>query len=224
MHTSTPMATCTSIRPRTPRSNSGGLFQHPDSLERWRLVRTYASRNKLILFYRQCRLHWLDRKTNLLVRGYAKAHAAAGNVRPRFEASKFGPPNAHSLLGKRRKSRCILTSENDSVCTGCLARGSKCLSQLDADREDGTLDRKSTRERLGLLESLVETLIDKVDNRCERIGYVPRCDRGTRESLAYDVLPPSSSQSSNLESAPIFSLFHNAVVSTNNFLRASRII
>ena len=60
---------------------------------------------------------------------------------------------------RRRKIRCIFSSDNPNVCSECFARGSKCLGQEEADVDVAALDnRKNLRERVAKLEALVETL------------------------------------------------------------------
>jgi hypothetical protein len=116
--------------------------------------------------------------------------------------------------GKRRKVRCQLSSEDVPVCSGCLARGTTCLSQEYPEERD-TSSGGQVGERLGRVERLLETLVAKIESfeEDENVHKIM-----TPESVANDVLTPYTTNASAnpnvADNAPFLSLFENSVVST----------
>jgi hypothetical protein len=116
--------------------------------------------------------------------------------------------------GKRRKVRCQLSSEDVPVCSGCLARGTTCLSQEYPEERD-TSSGGQVGERLGRVERLLETLVAKIESfeEDENVHKIM-----TPESVANDVLTPyitnASANPNVADNAPFLSLFENSVVST----------
>jgi hypothetical protein len=111
------------------------------------------------------------------------------------------------LLGKRRKVRCQLSSEDVPVCSGCLARGTTCLSQEYPEERDPS-NGTQVGERLGRVELLLETLVAKIsayeeEEKSQKIL--------TPESVGNDVLSPFST-TAVAETSPYLSLFDNTVV------------
>ncbi|KAF2141777.1 uncharacterized protein K452DRAFT_250611 [Aplosporella prunicola CBS 121167] len=113
---------------------------------------------------------------------------------------------------RRRKIRCIFSTEHAGSCTECFARGSRCVDQEHADNDTVVDNRKNLRERVARLESLVESLLED------------RTDRGAAETLrnlAADVLPPTpcspECSSNNIPghngSVPFMTMFDNEVIS-----------
>ncbi|KAF4626677.1 hypothetical protein G7Y89_g11477 [Cudoniella acicularis] len=112
---------------------------------------------------------------------------------------------------KRRKIRCQLSSEDVPVCSGCLARGTTCLSQEYPEEREPSSNTQ-IGERLGRVERLLEKLIDKIsayeeDERAQK-------DMLTPESLGGDVLTPyaSNTGSGTQDTTPFMSLFDNSVI------------
>jgi len=115
--------------------------------------------------------------------------------------------------GKRRKVRCQLSSEDVPVCSGCLARGTTCLSQEYPEERDSS-GGNQIGERLGRVEHLLETLVSKIsayeeEEQAQKIL--------TPESSNNDILTPfppnaSSNMNSLADNAPFLSLFDNSVV------------
>lgn len=139
-------------------------------------------------------------------------------------ASIEGPPRKKMRKGthscwecRRRKIRCIFTPENQTTCSECFARGSKCIDQEHAESDMVLDQRKNLRERVARLESLVDTLLED------------RTDRGAAEALRElrsSKLPPtpiSNGESplgpgnqevpGHTDQAPLLTLFNNDVVS-----------
>lgn len=114
--------------------------------------------------------------------------------------------------GKRRKIRCQLSSEDVPVCSGCIARGTTCLSQEYPEERD-TPSGGQVGERLGRVERLLETLVAKIDSyeEEENVNKIM-----TPESVGNDVLTPYTTNASanpNVsDNAPLLSLFENSVV------------
>jgi hypothetical protein len=114
--------------------------------------------------------------------------------------------------GKRRKIRCQLSSDDVPVCSGCIARGTTCLSQEYPEERD-TPSGGQVGERLGRVERLLETLVAKIDSyeEEENVNKIM-----TPESVGNDVLTPYTTNASanpNVsDNAPLLSLFENSVV------------
>ncbi|RDW81980.1 hypothetical protein BP6252_03092 [Coleophoma cylindrospora] len=108
---------------------------------------------------------------------------------------------------KRRKIKCQLSTENVPVCSGCLQRGTNCVSQEYPEEYDQPSGAQ-LGERLGRVEMLLEKLLEKVNQYESEKGALP-----TPESTANDVLTPySGSGPTGFDSAPIMSLFDNVVI------------
>ena len=144
-------------------------------------------------------------------KGYGKGLAVAGNVSVKRKCSPIIQTNLIDRAGKRRKVRCQLSSEDVPVCSGCLARGTTCLSQEYPEEHDPS-STPNVGERLGRVEQLLEKLVAKItayeeEENAQKIQ--------TPESMGNDVLTPySSNANSNMkDSVPILSLFDNDVVS-----------
>ncbi|RAL61369.1 hypothetical protein DID88_009503 [Monilinia fructigena] len=114
---------------------------------------------------------------------------------------------------KRRKVKCQLSSENVSICSGCLSRGTTCLSQEYPEEHDSS-GGPQIGERLGRIELILDKLMTKMEQYEEE-------DNATKihtpESMGTgDLLTPFANNTSNrYESAttvPILSLFDNPVL------------
>lgn len=120
--------------------------------------------------------------------------------------------NAENEAGKRRKIRCQLSSEDVAVCSGCVTRGTTCLSQEYPEERD-TPSGNQVGERLGRVERLLETLVSKIEafEEEENVHKIM-----TPESVGNDVLTPYTTNASAnpnvAENAPFLSLFDNSVV------------
>lgn len=115
---------------------------------------------------------------------------------------------------KRRKVKCQLSSENVSVCSGCLSRGTTCISQEYPEEHDSS-GGPQIGERLGRIELVLDKLMSKMEQYEEQ-------DNATKihtpESMGTgDVLAPFTNTTSNgydsATAVPILSLFDNPVVS-----------
>ncbi|ESZ92628.1 hypothetical protein SBOR_7000 [Sclerotinia borealis F-4128] len=114
---------------------------------------------------------------------------------------------------KRRKVKCQLSSEDVSICSGCLSRGTTCISQEYPEEHDSS-GGPQIGERLGRIELVLEKLMAKMEQYEED-------DNATKihtpESMGTgDVLTPFTTTTSNgYESAttvPILALFDNPVL------------
>ncbi|KAF2098525.1 hypothetical protein NA57DRAFT_39008, partial [Rhizodiscina lignyota] len=124
--------------------------------------------------------------------------------------------------GRRRKIRCIYSSDNPSVCNECFARGSKCIDQEHAESDVVLDQRKNLRERVAKLETLVETLLDDKSDRTtaaealKKLGgsEFPPTPRSNNESpRAPLTVPEREDLQRGAIDAPVLSLFDNAVLS-----------
>lgn len=105
-------------------------------------------------------------------------------------------------LGKRRKVRCVFRSESDATCTGCRSRGTECHSQKFVHEDVAASATRSTPDRVGRLESLMENYLQTL----MEVGQ-------NRNDGSYDVLMPSSSTTPSVhKTAPVLSLFNNDLV------------
>ncbi|KAF7925205.1 hypothetical protein BELL_0270g00040 [Botrytis elliptica] len=114
---------------------------------------------------------------------------------------------------KRRKVKCQLSSENVSVCSGCLSRGTTCISQEYPEEHDSS-GGPQLGERLGRIELALDKLMSKMEQYEEQ-------DNATKihtpESMGTgDVLAPFANNASNgydsATTVPILSLFDNPVL------------
>ncbi|KAM0131448.1 hypothetical protein ACHAO1_007359 [Botrytis cinerea] len=114
---------------------------------------------------------------------------------------------------KRRKVKCQLSSENVSVCSGCLSRGTTCISQEYPEEHDSS-GGPQIGERLGRIELVLDKLMSKMEQYEEQ-------DNATKihtpESMGTgDVLAPFTNTASNgydsATAVPILSLFDNPVL------------
>jgi hypothetical protein len=129
-------------------------------------------------------------------------------------------------LGKRRKIKCQLSSEDVPVCSGCLSRGTTCLSQEYPEEREPS-NNTQVGERLGRVEHLLEMLVGKIsayeeDEKAEKEMMTPQ------SMLNGDVLTPHPSNAPNRvqESTPYMSLFDNHVVSPlfNTFIKVRVVV
>ena len=147
---------------------------------------------------------------SLSVRGLEKAPTAAGSVSP-FE--DCFPSLSDTRLGRRRKVRCQYDAGSKSVCIACQTRGSRCRSQEFV--EDGPPDVALTgglNDRVGRLENMLEAMMQKVDAIYESLGSTSQSPGKIPSSLGIDVITPCATPCHPHETAPLLSLFENAVV------------
>lgn len=126
--------------------------------------------------------------------------------------------DAYESTGKRRKVRCSFPSSTGSSCIECDLRGSVCVSQDYVGVQAQMHSQKgNVRDRIGRLEALVESLIHKTDLPGHNVDEQVAAAQAL-EGITVDALTPSSESSldtpGQLENAPLFSLFDNAVVSS----------
>ncbi|RDL38985.1 Zn2 DNA-binding protein [Venustampulla echinocandica] len=139
------------------------------------------------------------------------------------EASASGePPRKRIRKGtrscwecKRRKVRCQLSSEDVPICSGCLARGTTCLSQEYPEEREPSSNAQ-VGERLGRVEHLLEKLIAKISayEEEEKAQQDIHKDILTPESISSDVLTPhpSNTASGVQDVTPFMTLFDNPVL------------
>ncbi len=98
------------------------------------------------------------------------------------------------------------------MCSGCLARGTTCLSQ-EYPEERETSSGTQVGERLGRVEQLLETLVAKI-TAYEQEDEAQKMM--TPESIGSDVLTPftsaGSAQPYTTDNAPFLSIFDSPVV------------
>ncbi|KAI0386590.1 hypothetical protein F5Y04DRAFT_66649 [Hypomontagnella monticulosa] len=72
---------------------------------------------------------------------------------------------------RRRKTRCQFESATATVCIGCEARGTTCVSQEFPDEQPPTSDR-GLSQRLSRVEGLLERLVEHIDPNSYSVGRV----------------------------------------------------
>ena len=105
-----------------------------------------------------------------------------------------------------------MSSEDVGICSGCLQRGTHCLSQEFPEEHDSS-GPANVGERLGRVELLLEKLVSKVSQYEEE---EEAAKIATPESMGTnDVLTPYSATglTNPIDNAPLLSLFDNDVVS-----------
>ncbi|KAK0102442.1 hypothetical protein ONS95_006061 [Cadophora gregata] len=111
---------------------------------------------------------------------------------------------------KRRKVRCQLSSEDVPVCSGCLSRGTTCLSQEYPEEREPSNHGNQVGERLGRMEALLETLLAKVSAYEEEEEAQKMM---TPESIGNDVLSPfATSGSDATSSTPLITIFDSPIL------------
>lgn len=132
-----------------------------------------------------------------------------------------------TLIGRRRKIRCIFAPDNPDVCSECFARGSRCIDQENANPDVIVDHRKNLRERVSRLEALVDSLLE---DKSESRSQADTSSSKTPNLITRDTFPPtplsseaSSSILPNLQPqlqraasdrghhVPILSIFEDAV-------------
>jgi hypothetical protein len=105
-----------------------------------------------------------------------------------------------------------LSSEDVPICSGCISRGTTCLSQEYPEERD-TSTGNQVGERLGRVERLLETLVSKIESFEEEENVHKIM---TPESVGNDVLTPFTTNASAnpnvADNAPFLSLFENSIV------------
>ncbi|KAF1815077.1 hypothetical protein P152DRAFT_244678 [Eremomyces bilateralis CBS 781.70] len=114
---------------------------------------------------------------------------------------------------RRRKIKCIY-AENQTVCTECFARGSKCIDQEHADTDSIVDNRKNLRERVARLESLLDTLLTERSEKgaieaLRTLGESP----GPQTPLSADITADLDSDTTDHAPGSLLALFDNAVLS-----------
>ncbi|KAI0974092.1 hypothetical protein F4678DRAFT_470759 [Xylaria arbuscula] len=91
---------------------------------------------------------------------------------------------------RKRKIRCLYSSENASICVNCESRGTNCVSQEFPDEQSSSSDGRVT-QRLGRVEEMLEKLVEKIMPDSYTTGGR---GRSTESS-------PASAEGADLESA-----------------------
>ncbi|TGO37704.1 hypothetical protein BHYA_0091g00380 [Botrytis hyacinthi] len=114
---------------------------------------------------------------------------------------------------KRRKVKCQLSSDNVSVCSGCLSRGTTCISQEYPEEHDSS-GGPQLGERLGRIEHVLDRLMSKMEQYEEQDNatkiHTPE-SMGTGDVLATFANTVSNGYDS-ATTVPILSLFDNPVI------------
>lgn len=151
---------------------------------------------------------------SLSEKDFVKVPIAVGSVSPADEKISLHRFLTIILIGRRRKIRCQYDSESESVCIGCRTRGSRCRSQeFVEDEPSDAANSGELGERVGRLENMLEALIHKVDAIYDRLGSGSQPPNKPPPSLGIDVITPCATPS-HPETAPLLSLFDNAIVCT----------
>ena len=108
------------------------------------------------------------------------------------------------LIGRRRKIKCITRDERPSICNECFARGIPCIDQESAAETQTAETRQSLRERVAQLESVVKTIVLKIDNEDSGSG-----SESSGKAKCAPVTSDLGAVGSGIEHAPIMSLFNN---------------
>ena len=109
-----------------------------------------------------------------------------------------------SSTGKRRKVRCEPSTVNGATCAGCVSRGTPCRGQEQPPEDNSSTNGVPVGERLGRIESLLGTLLDKLSLKDDLSTPGP------------EATPQSSGDENTVdlvENAPILSLFDDFAVS-----------
>jgi hypothetical protein len=100
-----------------------------------------------------------------------------------------------TIIGRRRKIRCIFAPDNPDVCSECFARGSRCIDQEHANPEVVVDHRKNLRERVSRLEALVDTLLDdkvvKSESRSQSHSQADTSSPKAATLYTKDTFPPT---------------------------------
>lgn len=110
--------------------------------------------------------------------------------------------------GKRRKVKCQLSTEDVPVCSGCLTRGTTCLSQEYPEERDPS-SGTNVGERLGRIEQVLEKLVAKIEQYEEDENSAQKILTPNSNN---DVLTPYSTNT-GAESAPFMHIFDASLVS-----------
>ncbi len=111
-----------------------------------------------------------------------------------------------------------MPADGRSSCTECELRGNRCVGQdFDGVQEQLYSAKRNVRDRVGRLEAMVETLMEKVESQNHPEDEHQQSAARVLESMAVGALTPSSEASvdhvGHLENAPLLSLFDNTVLS-----------
>ncbi len=125
------------------------------------------------------------------------------------------------LSGRRRKKSCIPHPGTPEACTECFSRGVQCHEQ-EASRRIGAPLQDSNKNLQRRVTELEDTL-SKVASRFETTPIISGAENRAAQTLTQlrsDLLPPTpasstsaSSPESPFDSAPVLSLFDNAILS-----------
>ncbi|KAL8823439.1 MAG: hypothetical protein Q9191_005856 [Dirinaria sp. TL-2023a] len=124
---------------------------------------------------------------------------------------------------RRRKKSCIVLPGHDK-CTECTGRSVQCISQepVPVEKRPRVESKQGLQERIVRLESTVQAIIDRLeggDNIAEDSG-------ATLQRLRSDLQPPTPasngpSPDTQLDSAPVFSLFNNTILNRKDHNEAT---
>ncbi|KUJ18077.1 uncharacterized protein LY89DRAFT_583698 [Mollisia scopiformis] len=117
---------------------------------------------------------------------------------------------------KRRKVKCQLSTEDVPVCSGCLTRGTTCLSQEYPEERDPS-SGTNVGERLGRIEQVLEKLVAKIEQYEEEENTAQKML--TPDSLSNNDVPTPYSGTANsntqTDTAPFMHLFDSSMVRIN---------
>ena len=134
------------------------------------------------------------------------------------------------VTGRRRKARCIYSSDESRTCLRCKSRGTSCIEQSEAALRD--VSSINTRVTVSKLSSRVEELeavirstsrsqhdvcvSPEINAQAHEATTNPMLEEPASTSPVHDSVPASTSVSTIIE--PIPSLFDNAIVDQKSFL------
>lgn len=127
--------------------------------------------------------------------------------------------SAYWISGRRRKKSCIPHPTSTGACTECFSRGVLCREQARKTLQPSQNSKQNLRQRVTELESALLNISNKLGpapSETEANGVAAE----TLTQLRSDLLPPTpgsliSETSSHecFDSAPVLSLFDNAILS-----------
>jgi hypothetical protein len=117
-----------------------------------------------------------------------------------------------SIVGRRRKIKCVFPQDSPFRCSGCFQRGVRCIDQSHVDTYSAGDQRVNLRERVARLETLIETLVETIIEEKRERRYAQ-----ARTDALLEHFPPTPDSDSAPSTAdmpaegPILSLFDNVM-------------
>jgi hypothetical protein len=129
---------------------------------------------------------------------------------------------------KRRKEKCCFN--DGDICTGCLRRGTRCVSQRFADNEAAQAPAAATATRLQRIEDMVAQLTSQIESQSQSQSQIhiytppvttsgPSPAPRARETLSRTAPPASAAHS--MSTSPVAS--EELIASTTGLARSARL-